>query len=562
MNGTLNVPAQDEQYQNFIIKYNQNIHGPIDYVSDGTFQIINDFYAVLYVPDESLPEMEINSYSYNSVPNCYTYMDLEALQASGVTRLQDHPYLKLRGKGTLIAIIDSGIDYTNPLFLDGDRSRILAIWDQSIPGGASDLAPYGKVFLKEEIDTALASEDPLEIVPSTDENGHGTMLAALAAGSRDTSENFSGAAPEASILVVKLKQAKRYLRDFYLYPRDVDLFQEDDIMLGISFAIVCANRFRLPLSICLGIGSSQGAHLGKSPLCQYINSTADYPQNVVSIAAGNEGTARHHYEGRLTEMRSQDIVELRVGEEKEGFTLELWGMPPELYGITIQSPTGESLEVCTTLRSRTQELAFVFVETRVLVNYVEIERLTGNTLVYFRFLHPAAGIWKFYVSGKTGKNSTFHMWLPVQGLISPEIYFLESSPYTTITTPGDAQGGITVTAYRDLDNSLYLMASRGYLPDGTIKPDFAAPGVDVKVPLLNGSYGTASGTSLAAAQSAGIAALLFEWAVVRGNEPFFYGTSVKYYLQRGVKQEEGRQYPNPDWGYGRVDLYHSFELLS
>jgi hypothetical protein len=106
------------------------------------------------------------------------------------------------------------------------------------------------------------------------------------------------------------------------------------------------------------------------------------------------------------------------------------------------------------------------------------------------------------------------------------------------------------------------MASRGYLPDGTIKPDFAAPGVDVKVPLLNGSYGTASGTSLAAAQSAGIAALLFEWAVVRGNEPFFYGTSVKYYLQRGVKQEEGRQYPNPDWGYGRVDLYHSFELLS
>lgn len=561
MNEEQIVPAQSEQYQNFIIKYNQNIHGPIDYVSDGTFQIINEFYAVLYIPEESVSDVEINSYSYNSVPNCYTYMDYEALQASGVDRLQDHPYLKLQGKGTLIAVIDSGIDYRNPLFIKNGRSRILAIWDQTIPGAATEWAPYGKVFFKEEIDEALAAENPLEYVPSVDENGHGTMLAGIAAGGRQIQEDFSGAAPEASLLIVKLKQAKYYLRNFYLYPEDVDIFQEDDIMLGISFAIRCANQFRLPLSICLGIGSNQGAHLGKSPLCQYINNTAGFPQNVISVAAGNEGAARHHYEGRLTEIKTEDLVELRVGEEG-GFTMELWGTPPELYGITIQSPTGESLEVSTSLRSSTQELSFVFVESRIKVNYIAIERLTGNTLVYFRFLNPAAGIWKFYIKGRNRENCIFHMWLPVHGLISQDTYFLQSSPYQTITSPGDAVDAMTVTAYQAQDQSLYLMAGRGFLPDGSIKPTLAEAGVNVTVPFLNGTFGKASGTSLAAALNAGISALLFEWALVRENEPFFNGNNVKAYLQRGAQREKNRQYPNPDWGYGRTELYRSFELLS
>ncbi len=558
------VPAQNEDYQSFIVKYNQNIYGSIgENIGAGwSGEIINNQFAVVYGPSEELGEPQINSYSYNSIPKCYTCMDFGSLEASGINRLHDHPYLKLRGRGTLVAVIDSGIDYQNPVFREGRGSKIRYLWDQTIPGGASEKAPFGRVFTKSEIDGALASEAPLELVPSRDTNGHGTVLAAAAAGNSVAEEDFSGAAPEASLLIVKLKPAKMYLRRFYLLPPDAEIFQEDDIMLAISFAMQRAQELEMPLSICLGIGTSQGSHEGHSPLSQMVNAAAGYIQNSLSIAAGNEGAARHHYRGELNPDRPENVAELRVAENSESFTMEFWGMAPDAYSITVQSPTGENLTVSTALRGGTQDLRFVFVETRVLADYVPIERQSGNTLVYFRFLHPAPGIWKFQVRGRDSKGSEFHMWLPVQGLISGDTYFLESSPYQTVTAPGDALDGMTMTAYQDNDGSLYLEASRGFTPNDNIKPSMAAPGVDIKAALPGGGFGKASGTSLAAAQTAGVAALLFEWAVIRGNEPFFTGISVKNYLQRGARRTDNLSYPNPEWGYGKIDLYHTFELLT
>lgn len=556
------VPAQSENYKSFIVKYNTQVFTSVPSQSDGTFLVINDIFSVLYERSEELPEIELNSFSYNAIPKCYTYMDVDSLQASGVTRLHDHPYLKLRGNGTLVAVIDSGIDYLHPAFRNGNSSKILEIWDQTIPGGPSEYAPFGRVFTKEEIDRALASENPFDIVPSTDTNGHGTMLAGTAAGRMIEEEGFSGAAPEASILVIKVKPAKEYLRRFYLYPPDAELFQEDDIMLAIAFAGRCAQRYDMPLSICLGLGTNKGSHDGYSPLCQTVDYMAGFSRNSISIAAGNEGAARHHYQGSLERIRPVDTVELRVGERTQQFSMELWGGAPEVFSVTIQSPTGESLPVSTALRGSTQVLSFVFVETKVLVNYVPIERYSGNTLIYFRFLHPAPGIWKLRVEGRNLDGSVFHIWLPVTGLIPEDTFFIQSSPYHTVTSPGDAEDGMTMTAYNYRDGSLFPLASRGFTPSGVVKPNFAAPGVDIKVPLPGDRFVTASGTSLAAAQTAGIAALLFEWAVIRGNEPFFTGNSVKNYLQRGARRDDGMSHPNPDWGYGKIDLYHTFELLT
>ena len=399
-------------------------------------------------------------------------------------------------------------------------------------------------------------------MPSVDSNGHGTALAGIAAGNTNARENFSGAAPEALLIVVKLKPAKRFLKEFYLYPAEAEIFQENDIMLGIAYALKWGRSLGVPLSICLGLGTSQGAHVGESPLSQYINYTAGFSQISVSVAGGNEGAARHHFSRELSPLKASETAELKVGENEPGFTLEFWGSPLEDYELSIQSPTGETLKISSSLGAGTQELSFVFVETIVLVNYVAIERQTGSTLVYFRFFHPAAGIWKITVTIQDGSSSGFHMWLPVTGLISPETYFLEASPYNTVTSPGDAIESITATAYQYRDNSLYLAAGRGFMPDGAITPDLAAPGVDIRVPLVGGGFGKASGTSLSAAMTAGVAALLFEWAVIRGNQPFFTGTNVKHYLERGARRDEGILYPSREWGYGRLDLYHTFELLS
>ena len=554
-------PAQNEMYADFIVKYMDDFQEDLGDVPGFSFQKINGIYGVVYAPLTEIGRWNINTYSYRSIPKCYTHMDLGSLSASGITRLQEHPYLQLKGSGTAVAVVDSGIDYRNPVFQNEMGSRILCIWDQTLQGDGKEV-PYGRVFWKKDIDQALASGNPLEIVPSVDTDGHGTRMAAIAAGNYFPEENFSGAAPEAMLIIVKVKPAKKYLREFYLFPAEAELFQENDIMMGMDFAVRIANDRRMPLSLCLGIGSSQGAHIGKNPLSLYVDYISQYSLISVSIAAGNEGAARHHYAGRLTDRENQASAELRVGNKEPGFTMEFWGEPPEIYNLSLQSPTGEILDISASLGEVTQELSFVFVETRVKVNYVSIERQTGYTLVYFQFIQPVPGIWRIFVRGRDGQNVGFHMWLPVQGLISEETYFLEPSPYNTVTAPGDSLESITVTAYQYRDNSLYVQASRGFMPDGNVVPQVAAPGVQIRVPQLNGLYGNASGTSLSAAQTAGAAALLFEWAVIRGNQPYFTGSSVKNYITRGAEREERMQYPNRDWGFGRMDLYHTFELLA
>ena len=558
-------PAQSEHFGDFIVKYMQNVENTMELFPGTTFQAINEIFGILYVPLENTGELEITGTSYNSIPKCYTYMDMEAAGASGITRLHDHPYLKLRGRGTAVAVIDSGIDYQNEVFRNAGGSRIAYLWDQSLEEesdmGAAKV-PYGRLFRKRDIDLALDSENPFSIVPSRDTNGHGTALAGIAAGNMVQGENFTGAAPEATLIIIKVKPAKQYLRNFYLYPPEAEVFQEDDVMMAIAFAIRLAKELRVPLSICVGIGSSQGAHLGTNALSQYVDYVANFSQVSVSVAAGNEGNTRNHSTGIFSQEREKIVTELRVAEREQGFTMEFWGEPPEIYELSIQSPTGEILEVSSSIGSRTQELSFVFVETKVYVNYILIERQTGYSLVYIRFFHPASGIWKIFTQGKNKQNVQFHMWLPVEGLISQDTYFLEPSPYTTVTAPGDARNSITATAYQHRDGSIYIAAGRGYTPDGMVTPHLAAPGVNVKVPLVRGGFGIRSGTSISAAQTAGIAALLFEWAIIRNNQPFFTGSSVKYYLQRGARREENMQYPNPEWGYGRVDLYHTFELLT
>ena len=554
-------PAQNEMYADFIVKYMGDFQEDLGDVPGFSFQKINGIYGVVYAPLTEIGTLNINTYSYSFIPKCYTHMDLGSLSASGITRLQEHPYLQLKGSGTAVAVVDSGIDYRNPVFQNEMGSRILCIWDQTLQGDGKEV-PYGRAFWKKDIDQALASGNPLEIVPSVDTDGHGTRMAAIAAGNYFPEENFSGAAPEAMLIIVKVKPAKKYLREFYLFPAEAEIFQENDIMTGMDFAVRIANDRRMPLSLCLGIGSSQGAHIGKNPLSLYVDYISQYSLISVSIAAGNEGAARHHYAGRLTDRENQASAELRVGNKEPGFTMEFWGEPPEIYNLSLQSPTGEILDISASLGEVTQELSFVFVETRVKVNYVSIERQTGYTLVYFQFIQPAPGIWRIFVRGRDGQNVGFHMWLPVQGLISEETYFLEPSPYNTVTAPGDSLESITVTAYQYRDNSLYVQASRGFMPDGNVVPQVAAPGVQIRVPQLNGLYGNASGTSLSAAQTAGAAALLFEWAVIRGNQPYFTGSSVKNYITRGAEREERMQYPNRDWGFGRMDLYHTFELLA
>ncbi len=297
-------PALDESYADFIVRHDQNVGEIFSDFSEDYIQRIDGTYAVLYTPLSELNGLGVDSYTYNTIPNCFTYMDSQALAASRITNLQNHPYLNLQGRNTAIAVIDSGIDYTHPAFLSYERTRIAYLWDQRIPSDNSTV-PYGSVYTEEQINAALQSEDPWEIVPSKDENGHGTFMAGIAAGTPEPTEEFSGAAPEATLIIVKLKPAKNYLREFYFLPEGVDYYQENDIMFGISFALECARQLQMPLVICIGLGNNQGTHQGKNPLALYMDSVTRNPQTAVTVAAGNEGNSRRHYMGEIRPTREK-----------------------------------------------------------------------------------------------------------------------------------------------------------------------------------------------------------------------------------------------------------------
>lgn len=564
------LPAQNEEYADFIMQYSQNIDGNVEYQSNEFFEMVDDNYAVRYVALKSIGELSVTDYNYGAIPKYYVPMDEEALNASGILRVQNQPYLDLKGRGTAVAIIDSGIDYENIAFRDvAGGSRIAYLWDQELIadssnslGGQNPTVPYGIEFSKIQINEALKSENPQEIVPSEDASGHGTFLAGIAAGSGDAVRNFLGAAPEAALIVVKLKKIKRYLREFYLLPEEADAYQENDIMLAIEYAINRARRMNMPLSICIGLGTNLGAHLGVGPLSQYMDGVSRYEQNAISVSAGNEGNQRHHFGGIIETGEQEVTVEMRAAPGEKGFVMEFWGNSPNYFSMRIQTPFGEEADVLTVRGGNAQDIRFVFSNTRIQASYVRLERQSGNTLIFLRFIEPAEGIWRFRIFSNAIYNAGFHMWLPVRGMISDDTYFLESSPANTITNPGDARSAMTVTAYDYRNDSLYLEASRGYLTDGTVKPDFAAPGVEILGTLPRGRFVRRSGTSISAAQAAGAAALFFEWGSVRGNMPFLNGTSIKNYFLRAAVRSDGREYPNPEWGYGKLNLYSVFELLS
>lgn len=558
-------PAMDENYADLIFNYSASRPLLEELLTNYNVTIINNNFAVIHIPLEEFSQLQLNSSNYVSIPKCLAPMDTQSLNASGITRLHNHPYIPLRGNNVAVAIIDSGIDYTNELFRNPDgSSRIAYLWDQTI---VSDHPPtqfnYGAEYTKEDIDNALASDTPLELVSSVDTDGHGTFISGIAAGGENIAEQFMGAAPESTLIVVKLKPAKQYLRQYFVIPEDAVAYQEDDIMTALSYVRRCAiDLGEMPVSICIPLGTSMGAHIGGMPLSQYINRLNTFSQTAVTVAAGNEGNSRHHYSAGIDPTLGFDEVELRVGENESGFTMEFWGNSPSSYTVTLLSPSGEEEELLLLPTSSAQTLRFVFLKTIIFVNFILIENQSGRQLIMFRFVNPAPGIWKFTIQSSNIQTDTFHMWLPVTSFLSEETYFLRPSPFTTVTSPGNANNAITATAYDYRDDSIYLNASRGFNANNVVTPSFAAPGVNIIGPLPNGRFTTRSGTSIAAAHTCGAIALFLEWAIVEKNVPYLNGIGLKNYLIRGARRPRLLEHPNQEWGYGILDLYNVFESLT
>ena len=571
MSCTNSVASED--FADFIAPY---FTSPENFMrSQGTdcIDFVNSTLAVVYVPLSTVTPSTYTSYTYSAVPKLYSLLDVTSMDAAGITPAGELPVLNNQGAGVIVGFVGTGINYTDSLFRNVDGStRIIGIWDQTNNSDNSNnienetakpfsafSALYGTQYTAEEINLALNSDNPASIVPTRDENGHGTFLASIAAGNRDERAGFSGAAPQASIAMVKLKPAKQYLRDFYLIRDGADAYQENDIMMGVSYLYFLARKYSMPLVVCIPLGTNMGSHMGMSRLGQYLNQVSLSNGSAVITAAGNETGARHHFRAVMDADTDEVTAELRVGEREAGFSMELWAENMGAYTVGFISPTGEvAREISVPLRGE-NTVSFLLEQTQITV-YTQIADVSsGSQFIFMRFENPMSGIWRILIRNSLDIRETFHIWLPVRGFISDETYFLRPDPDTIITDPGNARYPITVTAYDHTKNSIYIHASRGYSLSGRIKPDLAAPGVNILGASVSGRRLTRmSGTSVSAAHLAGAAAILLNWGVLNANYPYLNTPVLKSIFVRGAQRNPALTYPNREFGYGTLNLYEAF----
>lgn len=550
------------EYADFIVQYNGDF-SLLEKYKGATVQIINFFLAVVRLPVSVMTENVVSQMGYSLLPSLFGLVSETSMEASGIDKLRSIPRYDLRGKGVIIGMVDSGIDYTNPVFQYADKTtRIAGIWDQTIVSEDTlSSGLYGTQYSREQINEALKSEDPFHIVPSRDEIGHGTMIAGIAAGNEVPESGFFGVASEAELVVVKLKPAKAYLKNFFRIPPNAVIYQENDLITGIQYLADFATKRNQPIVICLACDTPQYAHDGRGTTSSWISLMANLVGIAIVLPVGNEGSARRHFLGEITQVQGYDTMELNVGPNETGFSMEIWGASPNIFTIDILSPSGEYIPRMINRLNETKKVTFIFESTVIYIDYQMVESQSGDQLILLRFSNPAPGIWKFNVYGRGVSPMNFNSWLPMNDFITTDTYFIRSNPNITLLSVSCSSIPISVTAYNTEDDSLYLKAGKGYTRIGMVKPDLAAPGVDLMAPTLNHTFYKVTGTSASAAHTAGVAAMFLEWGIINGYYPQMNTLDIKIFMIRGAKRKEGMSFPNQEWGYGILDIYSTFDRI-
>ena len=502
----------------------------------------------------------------------------------------------LSGNGVLLACIDSGVDYAHPDFCAPDgTSRIAILWDQTIPGNPPMGYALGSVYTRRQINEALASSTPEErfaLVPSRDVTGHGTAVLGIAAGNGRSSADAAmrGVAPEATLVVVKLGN-----------PDPADLPRTSQLLQAVDFCVRYALLVERPLVINLSFGNNYGSHSGDSLLETYLNAVSNLGQNVICIGAGNEGDTGRHYAGNLKSDRKSSgqtqtvratsdpaatsavsaatartvhtmsalpnppavsaaanravSVEFQVGAYESSFSLQIWKVYGDEISIELISPGGIRSG---TLSSVLGTARLTLGSTELLLFYGMPSPYSQAQEIYLTFqgtgnhLSVENGIWTLRLTPGRLISGSFDLWLPGGNAIGSQTRFFSPTADTTLTIPSTARSAITVGAYDPRLSSYASFSGRGYTRIlHEIKPDLAAPGVNIPAPRSGGGYASFTGTSFAAPFVSGSAALMMEWGILRGNDPFLYGEKLKAYLIAGAKPIASEsEYPNRRVGWG------------
>nr|WP_317282731.1 S8 family peptidase [uncultured Sellimonas sp.] len=543
----------EEKTWDVIIFYSGTLE-PVARISESVTPLLSNF-AVVTIQESRLEQLAgLEEVIYIEKPKRLYFEVQEGRRVSCIDEVQT-PRFRLTGKGVLVGIIDSGIEYANMDFRNEDgTTRIQYLWDQTLKGNAPAGYSIGTEFTKGQIDEALAQTDVgmrRNLVPSFDTSGHGTAVAGIAAGNGQNSNGrYKGVATESELIIVKLGNPKGDG-----FPRTVELLQAAD------YITKKAEEMNRPVSINISFGNTYGSHDGTSLVERFLNEAAETGRTLLSVGTGNEASEAGHTSGILTEGQ-EERVSLAVQERQGAFSVQIWKDYTDVVGILLETPSGERIgpirEIMGTQRFQTGK-------TEILMYYGEPSPYSGLQEIYFEFLpskdYVNSGEWAFLLIPEKIVEGRYEMWLPSSYVLNEGTAFLYPTAERTITIPATAERILAVGAYDARTMAYADFSGRGGEEGDRIRPDIVAPGVNVTSVQGEKGYASFTGTSFATPFVSGGGALLMEWGIINGNDPYLYGEKLKAYLKRGAKKLQGYEvWPNNQLGYGALCIRNSIPL--
>ncbi len=442
---------------------------------------------------------------------------------------------RFSGKGVLVGIIDTGVDYTSSEFRTADgKSRIAALWDQTAAGTAPEGFLSGAEYVQEQINEALLSGNPFSYIARTDASGHGTAVAGIAAGST------LGRAYQSELIVVRVSRSS------------TEQTLTTSLMRGVRYVIDTARRLRKPVAVNISYGMNEGSHRGDSLFERYLTAVAGEWKTTITVALGNEASAGHHYSGFMRSGEVQSIP-FFTAALNGSFYLSIWKNYTDRLSAELLLPDGSSTGVINRFSSRTSIRAG---ELFVTAFYGQPTQRSVFQEIFFD-IRPLEGripaaLWTLRLTAEEIVSGRVDVWLPTTEQVTTATRFVNPDEELTMTIPSTADRILRVGGYDRRTDAIASFSGKGIsCPEG-IYPDVAASAVDVPAPTLSGGIGSFTGTSFAAPQVTGLAAQLMEWGIVCGNAPFMYGEKVKAEIRLLARRSRSIPYPDIAYGYGLI----------
>ena len=473
-----------------------------------------------------------------------TFGGVVATEEMGVNFFKNNPNINITGRGTLISIADTGIDYLHPDFIYPDgTSKIVYLWDQTKEGTPPDGFYIGTEYTREDINRAIAENDPSL---SQDEVGQGTMLSGICAGLGNVNSEYAGIAEDSELIIIKLGK----IDDFY-----------NSAMLFAASQYAYKKAFELgrPLVINMSLGTSSLAGLTNRSNSEKAFFTRGL---CITAGAGNEGNTQTHTSGIIPYVGGSVEVELELNEDEEELSLELWLNRPDKADVIIVSPTGEESKSVGISNYNKVTGLFDLEGTEYSITYIYPTTFSGQQFTNVTLKNAKRGVWKIRLVGVYIITGRYNLYLPNRELLKSGTRFREVDPFYTINYPAIQDDLITIGAYNTINGSLWQSSSRGPTIEDRLKPDIVAPGVNIIAAYPGNTYATITGTAAASAHAAGAAAMYFQYTFVDGRYPNqAYVQKIKTFMQAGARKDSNTVYPNTNSGYGLLDVRGMFDVL-